>query len=97
MNRPIKAQKEKVRQILGDWISDSEGEENSVQNKDDELIRFLTGKENIEISKSVSKTKPKLKTIIRKIVKEKHKRAERIKIKIKLRLSFTGQQKFQKN
>ena len=76
MNRPTEVQKEKVRQIL--WISDSEGEDNSVQNKDDELIRYLIGKENVEISKPKSKTKPKLKTILKKIVKEKHKRAGRI-------------------
>ena len=49
-----------------------------MQNKDDELIRYLTGKENVEISKPKSKTKPKLKTIVKKIVQEKHKRAERI-------------------
>ena len=49
-----------MRQILGDWISDSEAEENSEQNKDDETIRYLTGKENVEISKPKSKTKPKL-------------------------------------
>ena len=67
-----------MRQILGDWISDSEREENNVQNKDDELIRYLTGKENVEISKPKSKAKLKLKTIIKKIVREKHKKAERI-------------------
>ena len=78
MYRPTEVQKEKVRQILGDWISDSEGEENSVQNKDDELIRYLTGKEHVEISKTKSKTKLKLKTVIKKIVKEKHKKVERI-------------------
>ena len=33
MYRPTEAQKEKVRQILGDWISDSEWEENSGQTK----------------------------------------------------------------
>ena len=49
-----------------------------MQNRGDELITYLIGKENVEISKPKSKTKPKLKTIIKKIVKEKHKRAERI-------------------
>ena len=71
-------QKEKVRQILGDRISVSERDENSVQNKDDESIRYLTEKENVDISKPRSKTKPKLKAIIKKIVKGKHKRTERI-------------------
>ena len=66
-----------MRQILGEWISDSEGEENSMQNRDDELIKYLTGKENVDIRKPKSKTKPVLKTIIKKIVKEKHKRARR--------------------
>ena len=49
-----------------------------MQNKDDELIRYFTGKENVEVNKPKSKSKPKLKTIKKKIAKEKHKRAERM-------------------
>ena len=56
INRPTEEEKERIRQILGDWISDSEGEDASeIRKRDEKVVNYLIDNENIEIERSKTK------------------------------------------
>ena len=64
---------------MGDWISDSEGEDvNEIRRNDEELINYLVDVRGTKKEKSEQRSKSKMKTVIKKIIREKHKRAKRI-------------------
>ena len=64
---------------MGDWISDSEGEDvNEIRRNDEEFINYLVDVRDTRKEKSEQRSKSKMKTVIKKIIRDKQKRAKRI-------------------
>ena len=87
-NRPTEEEKERIRQILGDWISDSEGEDVNKIRRNEEFINYLVDVKGTRKEKSEQRSKSKMKTVIKKIIRDKQIRAKRIDSEKKNKIKY---------
>ena len=84
-NRSTEEEKERIRQILGDWMSDNEGKDVSeVRRNDEKFINYLVDNKGTKQKKTEQKLKPKMKTVIKKTIKDKQRRSKWINSEKKL-------------